>query len=97
MSYTLPIDLNVEAWNEWCEYRKEARKKAVSSFAAKKQFKMLCKYSYEQQQQIIDISISNDYTGLFELKVTPKQSDTMDLLTDRSWADHLVEDKNLLN
>jgi len=97
MSYTLPIGLNIEAWNEWCEYRKEARRKPVSSFAAKKQFKMLLKYTEAQQQQIIDISISNDYTGLFDLKVTPKQADTIDMLTDRSWAEHLTDDGNLLN
>ena len=97
MNYTLPIGLNIAAWDEWCEYRKVARRKPVSSFAASKQFKMLLRYPEDQQQQIIDISISNDYTGLFDLKVTPRQSDTMELLTDRSWAEHLIEPGNLIN
>lgn len=96
MSYTIPIGLNIEAWEEWCEYRKVTRK-AVSSFAAKKQFKLLLRYSEEDQQAIIDHSIANDYQGLFELKLSNKQpANTMNLLTDRSWAEHLTED-NLLN
>ena len=93
MSYTLPIGLNISAWEEWCEYRKATRK-AVSSFAAKKQFKLLLRYSEEDQQAIIDHSIANDYQGLFELKLSnkaPKQADTFDLLTDRDWAKDLVE------
>ena len=94
MSYTIPMFINVEAWEEWCEYRKATRK-AVSSFAAEKQFKFLLNYSEEDQQAIIDHSISNDYQGLFELKHKP--ANTMDLLQDRDWAKHLVEDKNLLN
>jgi len=95
MSYTIPMFINVEAWEEWCEYRKATRK-AVSAFAAKKQFKFLLNYSEEDQQAIIDHSISNDYQGLFELKVTPKPADTVKLLMDRDWAKGLTED-NLLN
>jgi len=98
MTYTIPMFINIEAWNEWCEYRKIARKKPVSSFAAKKQFDFLQNYSEFEQQDIIDRSIANDWTGLFELEAKPKQAaDTMDLLQDRSWAEHLTEDKNLLN
>ena len=97
MSYTIPIGINIEAWDEWCEYRKATRK-AVSSFAAKKQFKLLTRYTEEDQQAIIDHSIANDYQGLFELKINkPTQANTMDLLIDRSWADHFTDDKNLLN
>ena len=96
--YTIPIDINIEAWNEWCEYRKATRK-AVSSFAAKKQFKLLERYSMEDQQAIIDNSIANDYQGLFELKVSQKPAQTaMTLLMDRSWADHIVtDDTKLIN
>ena len=97
MSYTIPMFINVEAWSEWCEYRKVETRKKVSTTAAKKQFKFLEQYSESDQQKIIDNSISNDWTGLFELKVTPKPANTMDLLQDRDWAKHLVEDKNLLN
>ena len=97
MSYTIPIGINIEAWDEWCQYRKATRK-AVSPFAAKKQFNFLLKYSEEDQQAIIDHSISNDYQGLFELKVTPKPTASgMAMLTDTSWAAHLVDDNKRLN
>ena len=97
MSYTIPIGINIPAWDEWCEYRKATRK-AVSPFAAKKQFTMLLRYSEEDQQAIIDCSIANDYQGLFDLKVTPKPAQgAMTLLTDRSWADHMIDDTKRLN
>lgn len=99
MTHTTPIGINIEAWDEWCEYRKATRK-AVSSFAAKKQFKLLLRYTEEDQQAIIDHSIANDYQGLFELKISnnkPAQTNTMDLLMDRSWADHFTEDNNRIN
>ena len=64
----LPIGINTEAWDEWCEFRRIEKKKKVGPIAAKKQFKMLLKYSEEDQQVIIDNSISNGYQGLFDLK-----------------------------
>ncbi len=96
MSYTIPIDLNLEAWEEWCEYRRVEKKNKVGPLGAKKQHKMLIEYTYEQQQQIIDTSMASGWTGLFEPKTPIKPANTMNLLTDRSWADHLTED-NLLN
>ena len=96
MSYTIPIDLNLEAWEEWCEYRRVEKKNKVGPLGAKKQHKMLVEYTYEQQQQIIDTSMASGWTGLFEPKTTIKPADTMNILTDRSWATHLTED-NLLN
>ena len=97
MNYTIPIGINVDAWDEWCEYRKATRK-AVSSFAAKKQFKLLLNYSEDDQQLIIDHSIANDYQGLFPLK--PQQpvavQSPFKALTDDSWAIGLT-DENLLN
>lgn len=96
MSYTIPMFINVEAWEEWCEYRKVETRKKVSPTAAKKQFKFLLNYTEEDQQLIIDHSISNDWTGLFPLKVTPKPADTVKLLLDRDWAKGLTEE-NLIN
>lgn len=64
----IPIGLNTKAWDEWVDYRKKVRRKPVSAFAANRQFKMLLKYSEEDQQKIIDHSMDNDYQGLFELK-----------------------------
>jgi hypothetical protein len=68
MDLLLPASINPEAWSEWIDYRKNGKKKKVTDFAAKKQWKLLSMYSFEQQQQIIDKSIMNDYQGLFALK-----------------------------
>ena len=100
MSYTIPIGLNVEAWNEWCEYRRIEKKNKVGPLGAKKQHELLVEYTYEQQQLIINTSMNGGWTGLFPLKVTAKPADTVNLLLDRDWAKDLVisdEDKNLLN
>ena len=95
--YTIPIGINIDAWNEWCEYRKATRK-AVSKFAAAKQFKLLLRYSEDDQQRIIDHSIANDYQGLFELRLSNQpQTGGMKMLTDTSWAAHIVDEGNLLN
>lgn len=64
----IPIGINTEAWDEWCEFRRIEKKKKVGPIAAKKQFKMLLKYTEEEQQVIIDNSISNGYQGLFDIK-----------------------------
>jgi len=96
MTYTIPIGINIEAWDEWCEYRKATRK-AVSKFAAAKQFKLLLRYSEEDQQRIIDHSIANDYQGLFELRLSNQAQSGMKMLTDTSWADHLIDESKLLN
>lgn len=100
MSYTIPINLNLEAWEEWCEYRRVEKKNKVGPLGAKKQHKMLVEYTYEQQQQIIDTAMVGGWTGLFPLKASDKPADTIDLLMDREWAKDLIantDDKNLLN
>lgn len=63
----IPIGINIDSWNEWFNYRK-AKKKTISEAAAKKQFKLLLEHTREEQQAIIDKSISNDYQGLFKPK-----------------------------
>ena len=96
MSYTLPIGLNISAWEEWCEYRRIEKRNKVGPIGAKKQFAILLKYTIDEQQEIIDTSIAGGWTGLFDLKTAnkpPAQADTFDLLTDRSWAQDLVDGK----
>jgi hypothetical protein len=68
MKLLLPATINPEAWAEWLDYRTNGKKKKVTDYAAKKQWKLLSMYSFEQQQQLIDQSIMNDYQGLFALK-----------------------------
>ena len=63
----IPIGININAWNEWVDFRK-SKKKPISKKAADKQFKLLANYPAHIQQSIIDNSITNDYQGLFEPK-----------------------------
>ena len=63
----VPEAINVDAWREWAEFRKEKRK-PISKAAAPKQLKLLAKYPYDVQQDIVNSSIQNDYQGLFEPK-----------------------------
>ena len=60
-------NLNGSAWVEWVEFRK-GKRKPISKAAATKQLKILEAFSFEDQQAIIDQSITNDYQGLFPLK-----------------------------
>ena len=88
----VPSGINVDAWNEWVDYRKNEKKKTITKAAASKQFRLLLGYTKEQQQQVIDISIQNDYQGLFPIKGFPapkKEQDFVIKHTDTSWSDGL--------
>ena len=59
--------INLVAWSEWCEDRKQ-RRKPISKATQIKQFKLLHVYDYQTQQEIIDASINAGWTGLFAPK-----------------------------
>lgn len=82
--------LNVGSWCEWCDYRKSKRK-PISELAAKKQFKMLCEYDLETQKEIIDLSIQNDYAGLFppKYKAGTDGAKQDDAINSNGWAEGL--------
>lgn len=61
------VKVNYDAFTEWVEFRKDI-KKPLTRISAKKQIKMLIKYTAEQQREMIDASIMNGYQGLFEPK-----------------------------
>jgi len=70
--------LNVDAFNEFVEYRKASRHPNVSAHAAKRIILLLCKYPSDVQAEIVEKSIRNDYRGLFEPKAGGQ--DPMDAL-----------------
>ena len=53
-------------WMEWVEYRKEIRHRLTKSMA-EKQIKFLAKFGEKDAKKIIEESIKNGWTGLFEL------------------------------
>jgi len=63
----IPENINSEAWVDWVAYRNEIKKKMTPT-TVKMQFKLLGKYGKFDQKAIIDKSISNGWTGLFDLK-----------------------------
>jgi len=65
-------DLNLQAFDEWIEYKKYDYKK----IGITKIVNMLTKYSYQEQQKIIDRSIMNNYTGLVEPKTNRNTAKT---------------------
>ena len=86
--------LNENAWQEWCQYRRQEIRKKIGPIAQKKQTTFLMGFPPPIQQQIIDQSIMNSWQGLFppkQQRSVPRETSTratniMDDLTDTSWA-----------
>lgn len=60
-------ELNTDSFDEFEQHRKEI-KKPLTKLAAKKIIRILCRYPQEIQEQMIDNSIQNGWTGVFEPK-----------------------------
>jgi len=60
-------DIGVRGWDEWVEFR-ASKKKKLSPMAAKKQIALLKEYNPDEQMNIINQSIMNDWQGLFPPK-----------------------------
>lgn len=64
--YDLPQWLDVQAWDEFVQHRKDI-KKPITKLSASKALKILSE-SRSHQQEIIDKTIGNVWVGLFPLK-----------------------------
>ena len=62
--------INLQAFNEWMDY-----KKYKSIAPVTKTINFLCQYDPPTQQQIVDTSIMNNYKGLFEPKGKTNRTD----------------------
>lgn len=71
----LPSCIDKNSWIEWVTFRKQI-KKSLTDLTIKKQIKFLvdCFNKGQNPNLIIEQSISNGWTGLFELKNNSKQS-----------------------
>jgi len=65
-----PGGLNVNAWSEFEQHRKDIRK-PMSNLAKTKAANQICSLSQEQQQATIDNSIQSGWAGLFPDKIQP--------------------------
>jgi len=83
----LPIDTDkglgerISGWDEWVEYRK-AIKKTMTKPTVDKQVKFLLNRPPEQQLAIINQSIQNGWTGLFEVKTNGNTKNTINGVKD---------------
>ena len=78
-----PLTLNLEAWNEWVEFRKKEYRLSYKTLGEKKAFNNLIFISdgdKEKQRLIIEQSMANGWKGLFKLKENKKSSS--DVLMD---------------
>ena len=62
----IPDNLNLTAWDELIVHRKSKGK--FTNQAKQKIINKLAKHSFEDQQKMIDMSIENNWAGVFELK-----------------------------
>ena len=60
----LPPEINVQAFDEWVAFRKSSRKK-LSLPSIEKLITKFSKYTKQEQQDTVNHSIENGYTGLF--------------------------------
>lgn len=79
----LPEWLNKKSWKEWVDYRKEI-KKALKPSTEKKQISFLEK-NQKDHVAIIDASIQNGWTGLFEIKGNFKKAQNTILPVDNKY------------
>ena len=82
--------LNIEAWNKWITYRKKVKLKAYKTDATK--IELATMGNYEEQMQIVTISVNKEYQGLFALKTNNSVAKTAEHeadLNDTSWANNL--------
>ena len=73
--------LNIESLKEWLEYKNYN----YQLVGVNKLIKMLTKYSYDIQQEIIDKSIMNNYQGLFEPKGNKDKTNSNN--SNDEWSD----------
>ena len=70
-----PIELNVEAWESWKDFRKKEYRKSYKDLGEKAAIKKLLKLtqSKEEQALILEQSMENGWIGIFALKSEKKR------------------------
>lgn len=71
--FFVPAEINLDAWTEFEQHRKEIRK-PLSNLARKKAVNQIKNLTHAQQQFVIDYSIAGRYTGLFPERIKTNQN-----------------------
>jgi hypothetical protein len=78
--WVAPDNLNVKAWEEFEQHRKEINK-ALTNLSRTKAANQICGLSFEQQQETINKSISSKWAGLFPKEQTNAQQQAIKVNT----------------
>ncbi len=66
----IDINTNIDAFNEWVQYRDTNFKKPMSDLAKQKCIKKLSLYSFDVQQAAVDKAINNDWKDVYPAQIT---------------------------
>lgn len=70
----IPSSLNARAWDDYMAHRKELKAKRLTDRGKKMAMNKLAKLPHDEQQEVVDLSISNGWQGLFPEKKATKVS-----------------------
>ena len=90
--FELPIYITKERWEEWVKFRRQL-KKPLTDLSIQKQIKFLgeCQAKGQNPNLIIEQSIQNGWTGLFELK---KNTSLLDRCINENSRSYEITDEN---
>jgi hypothetical protein len=92
----IPMGINTEALDEWISYRLTEHKYVMSDTSIKKHVNRLVKHSHEHQQYMVDWAMELGWKRVYEVPepqkvVSSRDRSIEDDLSDRSWADNIVQ------
>ncbi|ADV46450.1 hypothetical protein [Nitratifractor salsuginis] len=73
---SLPPSVNKKAWAEWIAYKG----KGYKGVSKTKAINLLSKFTYEEQQEMVDTAIMSGWKGIFPPKRRPKQETQPELI-----------------
>lgn len=82
---SLPEGLNADAWKDYLQHRKDLRVKKLTPKGETMAMNKLLPLPHDQQQAVVDTSISNGWTGLFPDRTTKPNKKL-------TYAEQLAED-----
>lgn len=90
--FELPIYITKERWEEWIKFRRQL-KKPLTELSVQKQLKFLgeCQAKNQNPNLIIEQSIQNGWSGLFELK---KNMSLLDRCVNENSRTYEIADEN---
>lgn len=90
---TYPAELNLTAWQEYIDYRKESKFKKLTTRGEDKQIEKIIGFGgHDIQQQCIDETISNGWQGIFEPKGNGKAAGKQFTTSAERFMDGLRDD-----